>query len=176
METLLRDSGKGETELKAEIAKIKADNRSLKVCLCKGVANKQSEYNELLSKSRTKGLRAKDTGDVHSPGPRAIATSAATTATSTNASPSQGSNTPGTDKRWLLRFQELETRLKAEQEGRALDQKGAKLRLDEVRKENAELKGEIGKDKDGMSVGSMSASVKSSKENLKGREPGNGSA
>lgn len=176
LETLLRDSGKGETELKAEIAKLKADNRSLKVCLCKEVTDKQSEYNELLSKSRTKGLREKDTRDTPSPGPRTVAISAAATTTNTNASPSQGSSTPGTDKRWLLRFQELETRLKAEQEGRALDQKGAKLRLDEVRKENAELKSEIIKEKDGMSVGSMTTSVKSSKENLKGREAGNGSA
>jgi uncharacterized membrane protein len=53
----------------------------------------------------------------------------------------------------------LETRLKAEQEGRALDQKGAKLRLDEVRKENADLKNEI-KEKDGTSVGSSSGSAK----------------
>lgn len=66
--------------------------------------------------------------------------------------------------------------MKAEQEGRALDQKGAKLRLDEVRKENAELKSEIGKEKDGTSVGSVSGSAKSSKENLKGREAGSGSA
>ena len=31
LETLLRDSGKGDTDLKAEIAKLKAENRSLKV-------------------------------------------------------------------------------------------------------------------------------------------------
>ena len=31
LETLLRDSGKGETEIKAELAKYKAENRSLKV-------------------------------------------------------------------------------------------------------------------------------------------------
>ena len=136
----------------------------------------QSEYNELLSKSRTKGFREKDTRDTPPPGPRSVAISAAATTTSTNASPSQGSSPPGADKRWLLRFQELETRLKAEQEGRALDQKGAKLRLDEVRKENAELKSEITKEKDGTSAGSMTTSVKSSKENLKGREAGNGSA
>lgn len=176
LETLLRDNGKGETELKAEIAKLKADNRSLKVCPCKGGTDMQSEYNELLSKSRTKGLREKDARDTPPPGPRSVAISAAATTTSTNASPSQGSSSPGADKRWLLRFQELETRLKAEQEGRALDQKGAKLRLDEVRKENAELKSEIIKEKDGMSAGSMTTSVKSSKENLKGREAGNGSA
>jgi Micro-tubular organiser Mto1 C-term Mto2-binding region len=145
------------------------------------LTNKQSEYNELLSKSRTKGLREKDIRDTPSPGPRTVATtSAAANATSTNASPSnaspsQGGSAPGADKRWLLRFQELETRLKAEQEGRALDQKGAKLRLDEVRKENAELKSEIGKEKDGTSVRSMT-SVNSSKENLKARETGNGSA
>jgi uncharacterized membrane protein len=53
----------------------------------------------------------------------------------------------------------LETRLKAEQEGRALDQKGAKIRLDEVRKENADLKSEI-KDKEGTSVGSSNGSAK----------------
>lgn len=78
------------------------------------------------------------------------------------ATPSQPlSSTPSAEKRWLLRFQELETRLKAEQEGRALDQKGAKLRLDEVRKENEELKNEIkGKDKDGpAAVGSSSGST-----------------
>lgn len=33
LETLLRESGKGETELKAELAKLKAENRSLKVIL-----------------------------------------------------------------------------------------------------------------------------------------------
>jgi uncharacterized membrane protein len=49
--------------------------------------------------------------------------------------------------------------LKAEQEGRALDQKGAKIRLDEVRKENAELKSEI-KEKEATSVGSSSGSIK----------------
>jgi hypothetical protein len=37
LEALLRDSGKGETELKAEIAKLKSDNRSLKVYSCRGV-------------------------------------------------------------------------------------------------------------------------------------------
>jgi hypothetical protein len=175
LETLLRDSGKGDTELKAEIAKLKAENRSLKVFPCQGITYEQSEYNELLSKSRTKGLREKENRDTPSPGPRTVPTvSSAAAATSTTSSPSQGTNGPGTDKRWLLRFQELETRLKAEQEGRALDQKGAKIRLDEVRKENAELKSEIVKDKE--SVGSMSGSVKSSKENLKGREAGNGSA
>ena len=31
LETLLRDTGKGDTELKAEVAKLKAENRSLKV-------------------------------------------------------------------------------------------------------------------------------------------------
>ena len=35
LETLLRDSGKGDTELKAELAKLKAENRSLKVQLSK---------------------------------------------------------------------------------------------------------------------------------------------
>jgi len=58
-----------------------------------------------------------------------------------------------------MRFQELETRLKAEQEGRALDQKGAKLRLDEVRKENADLRSEI-KEKEATSGGSSNGSVK----------------
>jgi septal ring factor EnvC (AmiA/AmiB activator) len=33
MESLIRDSGKGDTELRAELAKMKAENRSLKVCL-----------------------------------------------------------------------------------------------------------------------------------------------
>jgi uncharacterized membrane protein len=63
------------------------------------------------------------------------------------------------NKRWLVRFQELETRLKAEQEGRALDQKGAKLRLDEVRKENEELRSEI-KEKE-LRAASSSGSTKS---------------
>ena len=31
LESLLRDSGKGETELKAELAKVKAEYRSLRV-------------------------------------------------------------------------------------------------------------------------------------------------
>jgi hypothetical protein len=31
LETLLRDSGKGDTEIKAELAKYKAENRTLKV-------------------------------------------------------------------------------------------------------------------------------------------------
>jgi hypothetical protein len=39
LETLLRDGGKGDTELKAEIARLKADNRSLKVYPCRGHAN-----------------------------------------------------------------------------------------------------------------------------------------
>jgi uncharacterized membrane protein len=59
----------------------------------------------------------------------------------------------------------LETRLKAEQEGRALDQKGAKIRLDEVRKENAELRNEI-KEKEVGSAGSSSGSSKVSREKL----------
>jgi len=65
-----------------------------------------------------------------------------------------------------LRFQELETRLKAEREGRALDQKGAKLRLDEVRKENEDLKNEIkGKEKeDGSPAASASGSTRGLKE------------
>jgi hypothetical protein len=37
LETLLRDSGKGDTELKAEIAKLKAENRSLKVFPCHSI-------------------------------------------------------------------------------------------------------------------------------------------
>jgi len=53
--------------------------------------------------------------------------------------------------------------LKAEQEGRALDQKGAKLRLDEVRKENAELRSEI-KEKETTSGGSSSGSIKLSRD------------
>ena len=57
----------------------------------------------------------------------------------------------------------METRLKAEQEGRALDQKGAKIRLDEVRKENAELRNEI-KEKEGTSGGSSSGSIQFPKE------------
>jgi Micro-tubular organiser Mto1 C-term Mto2-binding region len=86
---------------------------------------------------------------------------------SNTATPSQSSGTsPGADKRWLLRFQELETRLKAEQEGRALDQKGAKLRLDEVRKENAELKNEIIKEKEGSVAGSSTLSTRLSKEKV----------
>jgi hypothetical protein len=82
----------------------------------------------------------------------------------TNATPSQASSE--NEKRWFLRFQELETRLKAEQEGRALDQKGAKLRLDEVRKENAELRNEI-KEKEAASVGSSSGSTKSVNEHVR---------
>jgi hypothetical protein len=31
LEALVRDSGKGDTELKAELAKFKAENRTLKV-------------------------------------------------------------------------------------------------------------------------------------------------
>jgi uncharacterized membrane protein len=67
------------------------------------------------------------------------------------------------DKRWVLRFQELESRLKSEQEGRALDQKGAKIRLEEVRKENAELRNEI-KEKAAGSAGLSSGSTKVSKD------------
>jgi len=70
------------------------------------------------------------------------------------------------DKRWVLRFQELENRLKAEQEGRALDQKGAKIRLDEVRQENAQLRSEM-KEKSGRSIASSNGSTKPSKEKLR---------
>jgi uncharacterized membrane protein len=55
--------------------------------------------------------------------------------------------------------------LKAEQEGRALDQKGAKIRLDEVRKENAELRIEI-KEKETTSGGSSSGSIKLTRDQL----------
>ena len=53
-----------------------------------------------------------------------------------------------------------------------MDQKGAKIRLDEVRKENAELRNEI-KEKEATSVVSSSASTKSSKEKI--RDEGNAS-
>ena len=86
------------------------------------------------------------------------------------ATPTLTSTSPDPEKRWLLRFEELEKRLKAEQEGRALDQKGAKIRLDEVRKENAELRHEIRekeKIKETTSVGSSGESSNISKESLK---------
>jgi len=124
----------------------------------------QSEYNELLSKSRSRSLKQGENRDTPSPS-RALAP-----ATNSNASPAQSSSnsSANNDKRWLLRFQELEQRLKAEQEGRALDQKGAKIRLDEVRKENAELRNEI-KEKEAISSGSgsSSGSAKGSKETLR---------
>jgi MarR-like DNA-binding transcriptional regulator SgrR of sgrS sRNA len=115
----------------------------------------QSEYNELLSKSRSRVLKERENRDTPSPS-RNLAP------TTSNASPAQPSSSSN-DKRWLLRFQELEHRLKAEQEGRALDQKGAKIRLDEVRKENAELRNEI-KEKEVSGGGSSSGSTKTSKE------------
>jgi len=49
--------------------------------------------------------------------------------------------------------------------GRALDQKGAKIRLDEVRKENAELRIEI-KEKEATSGGSSSGSIKLTRDQL----------
>ena len=166
LETLLRDSGKGDNELRAELAKVKAEYRSLKVRVFSEMTNVQSEYNELLSKSR-KGAR--DNREAASPGHRKIVTNSSAAAAGANASPSQSSTSnPAADKRWLLRFQELETRLKAEQEGRALDQKSAKIRLDEVRKENAELRNEISsKEKEEVSVGSSGASTKSSKDKMR---------
>ena len=159
LETLIRDSGKSDTELKAELAKLKAENRSLKVKHTSTMTDVQSEYNEILSKSRSRVLRDRENRDTPSPTRTAVTNStAAATSTTANASPAQASPaSPSMDKRWLLRFQELETRLKAEQEGRALDQKGAKIRLDEVRKENAELRSEI---KGATSGGSSSGSIR----------------
>jgi hypothetical protein len=159
LETLIRDSGKGDTELKAELAKLKAENRSLKVNHMSTMTDDQSEYNEILSKSRSKGLRDRENRDTPSPARTAVTNSAAAaTSTIANASPAQTTQgSPSMDKRWLLRFQELENRLKAEKEGRALDQKGAKIRLDEVRKENAELRSEI---KGATSGGSSSGSIR----------------
>jgi hypothetical protein len=157
LETLIRDSGKGDIELKAELAKLKAENRSLKVNHMSTMTDGQSEYNEILSTSRPRVLRDRENRDTPSP-TRTAGTNSTAAGTTTNASPAQAS--PGgtsMDKRWLLRFQELETRLKAEQEGRALDQKGAKIRLDEVRKENAELRNEI---KGATSGGSSSGSIR----------------
>jgi Micro-tubular organiser Mto1 C-term Mto2-binding region len=108
-------------------------------------------------------LRDRESRETPSPSRTAVTHSSGAATTSTNASPSQASpGNPSNEKRWLLRFQELENRLKAEQEGRALDQKGAKIRLDEVRKENAELRNEI-KEKEG-SGGSSSGSIQMSKE------------
>ena len=159
LETLIRDSGKSDIELKAELAKLKAENRSLRVNHMSSITDDQSEYNEILSKSRSRVLRDRENRDTPSPTRTAVTNStAAATSTTANTSPSQAS--PGgssMEKRWLLRFQELETRLKAEQEGRALDQKGAKIRLDEVRKENAELRNEI---KGATSGGSSSGSIR----------------
>ena len=159
LEALIRDSGKGDNELKAELAKLKAENRSLKVNHFSTVTDEQSEYNEILSKSRSRALRDRENRDTPSPTRTAVTNStAAATSTTAAASPAQAS--PGNssmDKRWLLRFQELEHRLKAEQEGRALDQKGAKIRLDEVRKENAELRNEM---KGATSGGSSSGSIR----------------
>lgn len=40
LESLLRDSGKGDTELRAEVAKVKAENRTLKVDLLSYTADK----------------------------------------------------------------------------------------------------------------------------------------
>ena len=124
----------------------------------------QSEFNELLSKSRSRALKQGENRNTPSPSRTLVP------ATNSNASPAQVSSTSSSnhDKRWLLRFQELEQRLKAEQEGRALDQKGAKIRLDEVRKENAELRNEI-KEKEATSSGggSSSDSAKASRETLR---------
>jgi hypothetical protein len=121
----------------------------------------QSEYNELHSKSRSKIPGERANRDTPSPSQRAaIAATVAASARSPSQQPS--ASNPSSEKRWLLRFQELETRLKAEQEGRALDLKGAKLRLDEVRKENADLKNEI---KETQSAsGSTTGSVRLSKD------------
>jgi hypothetical protein len=165
LEALVRDSGKGDIELKAEIAKLKSENRALKVLTYCNRTDKQSEYSEILSKSRARSVRDRENRDTPSPSRNVVGTPSApasnATATSSQSTPTNGS----AEKRWLLRFQELETRLKAEQEGRALDQKGAKLRLDEVRKENAELKNEIKeKEREGSTVGSSSGSAKLSKE------------
>jgi hypothetical protein len=122
----------------------------------------QSEYNELASKTRSKIPR--ENRETPSPSPRTGITNSTTASIrpgSVQPSPSNGS----AEKRWLLRFEELEKRLKAEQEGRALDLKGAKLRLDEVRKENLDLKNEI--KEHGSSSGSTSGSVKRSSEKLR---------
>jgi len=116
------------------------------------MAHKQSD--EILSKSRSRALRDRENRDTPSPTRTTVINSTAT-ATNTTATASPGN--PSLENRWLLRFQELEHRLKAEQEGRALDQKGAKIRLDEVRKENAELRNEI---KGATSGGSSSGSIK----------------
>jgi hypothetical protein len=112
------------------------------------LSNVQSEYQEMLSKSRARQIKDQSPHETRSPSTRTAPSNSSTS--SLNNTPSQPSTTnPSTEKRWLLRFQELETRLKAEQEGRALDQKGAKLRLDEFRKENEELRNEIkGKESD----------------------------
>lgn len=159
LETLLRDSGKGESDIKAELAKYKAENRSLKVpSRPLFLLMRQSEYNELLSKSRSRALKARENRDTPSPVRSLLpTTSSASPAQSTSGSSSH-------DKRWLLRFQELEQRLKAEQEGRALDQKGAKLRLDEVRKENADLRNEIKENKAMSGGGSSSGGAQTSRE------------
>lgn len=166
LETLLRDSGKGDNELRVELAKVKAEYRSLKVRVFLETTNVQGEYSELLSKSR-KGVR--DGREAASPTHRNVVTNSSAVAAGANASPSQSSlSNSSLEKRWLLRFQELETRLKAEQEGRALDQKSAKIRLDEVRKENAELRNEIsGKEKEEVSAGSSGPSTKSSKDKMR---------
>jgi len=119
----------------------------------------------MISKSRARSLRDKPPRETSSPSARTAPTNSSST--SLNNTPSQASSTtPSNDKRWLLRFQELETRLKAEQEGRVLDQKGAKLRLDEVRKENEELKNEIkGKEREVIGpVASTSGTTRGSKE------------
>lgn len=51
------------------------------------------------------------------------------------------------EQRWVHRLKELERRLKAEREGRLLDRKGARQRLEEGRAENAELRGMLEREK-----------------------------
>lgn len=118
----------------------------------------------MLSKSRARVVRDRDTRETPSHSQRSpIAKTNAVATSTTDASPQAAPGNPGVDKRWLLRFQELESRLKSEQEGRALDQKGAKIRLEEVRRENAELRNEI-KEKRPSSAAPSSGSTKASND------------
>lgn len=154
---------------KAEIAKLKATNKALKIELStlRAAADVRSNTfdnpspspsvptgprHKVVDKSRTSTLTRHQSASAVETFERATSRAGSTSTGEKSIANSLKDDEYKPDLRWQVRLQELEYKLKAEREARLVDRSSARQRLDEKNRENAELMAQMerSKVKDGM--------------------------
>jgi hypothetical protein len=165
LETMARSAMPGlGGDGKAEIARLKDLNKSLKTEIStlraanevrNGVYGNDGSpspsiptgpRHKVADKTRTSTLTRTHSASAVETFERAVKSRSGSRAGGTEKSVTQGSSLPGEEislEVLLWRLQEIEGKLKAEREGRHLDRRSAKQRLQEYEKENAELSAEV---------------------------------